>query len=145
MYADSVTRSMDEDIRETARRRQMQREFNEAHGITPKTVKKDIVDLTQALGESDWSGTAIVDGGANELIDKAEIARLIAQTEKAMKKAAANLEFEEAAKERDRLKILQQMEIGTLPALRGLLDGESTAPSGDKPKKQKRRSKYRRR
>ena len=145
MYADSVTRSMDEAIRETARRRQMQREFNEAHGITPKTVKKDIVDLTQALGESDWSGTAIVDGGANELIDKAEIARLIAQTEKAMKKAAANLEFEEAAKERDRLKILQQMEIGTLPALRGLLDGESTAPSGDKPKKQKRRSKYRRR
>ncbi|MBQ4335026.1 MAG: excinuclease ABC subunit UvrB [Myxococcaceae bacterium] len=145
MYADSVTRSMDEAIRETARRRQMQREFNEAHGITPKTVKKDIVDLTQALGESDWSGTAIVDGGADELIDKAEIARLIAQTEKAMKKAAANLEFEEAAKERDRLKILQQMEIGTLPALRGLLDGESTAPSGDKPKKQKRRSKYRRR
>ena len=145
MYADSVTRSMDEAIRETARRRQMQREFNEAHGITPKTVKKDIVDLTQALGESDWSGTAIVDGGANELIDKAEIARLIAQTEKAMKQAAANLEFEEAAKERDRLKILQQMEIGTLPALRGLLDGESTAPSGDKPKKQKRRSKYRRR
>jgi len=145
MYADSVTRSMDEAIRETARRRQMQHEFNEAHGITPKTVKKDIVDLTQALGESDWSGTAIVDGGANELIDKAEIARLIAQTEKAMKQAAANLEFEGAAKERDRLKILQQMEIGTLPALRGLLDGESTAPSGDKPKKQKRRSKYRRR
>ncbi len=145
MYADSVTRSMDEAIRETARRRQMQREFNEAHGITPKTVKKDIVDLTQALGESDWSGTAIVDGGADELLDKAEIARLIAQTEKAMKKAAANLEFEEAAKERDRLKVLQQMEIGTLPALKKTLDGESANSSGDKPKKQKRRSKYRRR
>ena len=145
MYADSVTRSMDEAIRETARRRQMQREFNEAHGITPKTVKKDIVDLTQALGESDWSGTAIVDGGADELLDKAEIARLIAQTTRAMKQAAANLEFEEAAKERDRLKILQQMEIGTLPALKKNLDGESANSSGDKPKKQKRRSKYRRR
>ncbi len=145
MYADSVTRSMDEAIRETARRRQMQRDFNEAHGITPRTVQKDIVDLTQALGESDWSGTAIVDGGADELLDKAEIARLIAQTEKAMKKAAANLEFEEAAKERDRLKILQQMEIGTLPALKKNLDGESANSSGDKPKKQKRRSKYRRR
>ena len=146
MYADSVTRSMGEAIRETARRRDMQRAFNEAHGITPKTVSKEIVDLSSALGESDWSGTAIVEGGAGELMDKAEIARLIAQAQKAMQAAAAQLEFEEAARQRDLLQCLQQMEIGMIPALRSSLamDGEpNTSPGKKRPAK--KRSKYRRR
>ncbi len=146
MYADSVTRSMDEAIRETARRRQMQRAFNEAHGITPRTVSKEIVDLSSALGESDWSGTQIVEDGAGALIDKAEIARLIGQAERAMKAAAAQLEFEEAAKQRDLLQILQQMEIGTLPALRSKLLPDLGQQGANSPaKKSKRRGKYRRR
>ena len=146
MYADAVTRSMDEAIRETARRREMQRAFNEAHGITPKTVTKEIVDLSSALGESDWSGTAIVEGGADELIDKPELARLIGEAQKAMKAAAAQLEFEEAARQRDLLATLQQMELGTVPALRSRLSsggGEGAAPGKKKPAR--KRSKYRRR
>ena len=142
MYADKVTDSIRTAMDETARRRELQRAFNEAHDITPRTVTKGITDLTAALGEGDWSSTAISEGGPGDLMDKLEVARLIRETTKSMNEAAMKLEFEEAAKFRDTLKTLQQMEIGTLPAFRSRLlagGGESEAP------KRRRKSKYRRR
>ena len=142
MYADTVTGSMRAAIDETARRREMQRAFNEAHGITPRTVTHGITDLSAALGEGDWSSTAISEGGPGDLMDKAEVARLIRETTKSMSEAAMKLEFEDAARCRDTLKILQQMELGTLPPFRSrLLTGGGTPEA---PKRRKK-SKYRRR
>ena len=101
MYADTVTKSMKKAIDETDRRRGIQQKFNEEHGIIPKTIKKDIRDIIESLKpiENDTET-------AEENIINYE--KTIAELQAKMIKAAENLEFEEAAALRDRIRKLEK-------------------------------------
>jgi len=99
MYADTVTKSMQEAIEETSRRRQVQEAYNEDHGITPQGIIKAVKDITervQAVAETRTPYTVTS-------ISKEEMLQLIKQLESEMKAAARNLEFEKAAMIRDRI------------------------------------------
>lgn len=101
MYADTMTRSMQAAIDETNRRRAIQQEYNEAHGITPKTIEKavrDLISISKKVEADDvkWKKDP-------ESMSKKELKALIQQTESAMRKAAADLDFERAALLRDEL------------------------------------------
>ncbi|MBZ4021870.1 excinuclease ABC subunit B [Rhodobacter sp. TJ_12] len=110
MYADKITGSMQRALDETNRRREKQIAYNQAHGITPQTVRKNVDDVLAGLwqGDTDMSRvTAKVDkvqAGANLA---AHLEGLRAQ----MRKAAENLEFEEAARLRDEVKRLEAVEL----------------------------------
>ena len=106
MYADVMTESMNKTIFETQRRRQLQQAFNEAHGITPKTVMKsvrDLLEIGRAPGAKDKSRSA----KPKQAMSEDELHLLICSTEEKMLQAAANLDFELAAKLRDKLFELQ--------------------------------------
>lgn len=101
MYADTVTGSMQRAIDETNRRRELQNKFNKEHGIVPQTIKKDIRDIIESLKpleDSDLSGVKLTVNYDREL----------AELEAKMISAAENLEFEEAAMFRDRIKKLKK-------------------------------------
>lgn len=102
MYADTVTRSMKAAIDETNRRRGVQMAYNEAHGITPKTIIKPVRDLID-LGSSSSEGASKPD----KKLTKAEREKLIEELTVRMKDAARRLEFESAAKLRDRIQSLR--------------------------------------
>ena len=110
MYADRVTDSMKRAIDETARRRKIQSEYNEKHGVTPQTVKKDVRDLI-SIGAAEERGRGKGRGKRTERtpapVTGKEKDRLIAQLEGEMKEAAKLLRFEEAAYLRDRIKELR--------------------------------------
>ncbi|MBR6548911.1 MAG: excinuclease ABC subunit UvrB [Clostridia bacterium] len=102
MYADSVTPSMEQAIVETERRRNIQMEYNQKHGIIPKTIKKDVRDLIEiSTNEKDLTHTSVA------RLTKKEREQLIVQLEKEMRAAAKMLEFEQAAYLRDRIAILK--------------------------------------
>ena len=101
MYADTITRSMQAAIDETNRRREIQMAYNEANGITPKTIEKavrDLISISKKVDADDikWKKDP-------ESMSKKELKALIQQTEAAMRKAAAELDFERAALLRDEL------------------------------------------
>ncbi len=102
MYADKITNSMDIAIKETQRRRSIQEEYNEVHGIIPKTIQKDIRDVIRA--------TQVAEDQENydekvklDQLSKEEKEKVIAEMEKEMKEAAKALNFERAAELRDLL------------------------------------------
>ncbi|KAB2332739.1 excinuclease ABC subunit UvrB [Bacillus mesophilum] len=100
MYADKITKSMDIAINETKRRRSIQEEYNEKHGITPQTIQKDIRDViraTHAAEETEEYNAPAKLGKMN----KKERDKLLSEMEKEMKDAAKNLNFERAAELRD--------------------------------------------
>ena len=111
LYADSVTGSMERAMAETTRRRDKQRAYNEAHGITPASVKKHIADIMGSMYERDH---VTVDAGVAEegspFIGH-NIRAHITALEKQMREAAADLEFEKAARLRDEIKRLQATEL----------------------------------
>jgi excinuclease ABC subunit B len=107
MYADSVTDSMRVAIEETERRRRLQQEYNEAHGITPTTIQKSVRDLIAiskkvAAEEMEFAKDP-------ESMSRKELEKLIADIQKKMKKAAAELNFEAAAEYRDKMVSLKNM------------------------------------
>jgi len=109
MYADKMTDSINKTIFETERRRQLQQAFNEAHGITPTTVMKSVRDLLEigsAAGAVPPRRSAAGERRKKELTED-ELHLLICSTEEKMLQAAANLDFELAAKLRDKLFELQ--------------------------------------
>lgn len=99
MYADTVTGSMAAAIRETERRRKIQTEYNTAHGIVPKTIVKDVRDVIE-IGRSDKHERKNADGTPKKMSAK-ERDRKIEELTAQMKRAAKNLEFEQAAYLRD--------------------------------------------
>ena len=110
MYADRVTGSMDRAMAETERRREKQVAYNEAHGITPETVKKNVEDILAGLykGDVDMNRvTAKVDRPMHGANLEAHLDALRTQ----MRKAAENLEFEEAARIRDEVKRLEAVDL----------------------------------
>ena len=102
MYADGISEAMGKALSETERRRKIQREYNEANGITPTTIEKairSIIEATKVAEESDeyYQGRSPLE------LTKKELAEYIKKMEKEMKEAAANLQFERAAELRDRI------------------------------------------
>jgi excinuclease ABC subunit B len=123
LYADVVTGSMQRAIDETSRRRSKQLEFNAAHGITPRGIQKGVTDVMEgARAEPADSGTnrrkgrgAAVSAASLVGARPEVIVRHIKKLEAEMYRKARNLEFEEAAKIRDEIEKLRQLELG-LPA-----------------------------
>jgi excinuclease ABC subunit B len=103
MYADKITDSMDKAITETQRRRQIQQEYNDAHGITPQTIKKavrDLISISRAADAEGFDKDAKVD---YESMSVKQLEKVKKEIEKNMHKAAAELNFEEAAVLRDKM------------------------------------------
>jgi len=101
MYADTQTDSMRETIEETNRRREIQMAYNEAHGITPETIKKAVGELISISKEVEQKIDTLEKDP--ESMSNAELEKLIAKTKKKMEKAAMDLDFESAAELRDKL------------------------------------------
>jgi excinuclease ABC subunit B len=115
LYADHMTESLRYAIEETNRRRAKQTAWNEAHGITPTSVRKHIGEALASVFEQDYVTVAPVkDSGIKEFVGK-DLRTTIAELEKRMRAAAANLEFEEAARMRDEIKRLEALELGLEP------------------------------
>lgn len=108
MYADSITDSMRNAIDETNRRRKIQAEYNEEHGITPQTIKKAVRDLISISKKVETSSEDIVKD--IESMSEKEIDKLVAKIKKQMHTAAAELNFELAAKLRDQLLEIKKLE-----------------------------------
>ena len=121
MYSDQMTDSMKRAIDETNRRREVQRKYNEEHGITPRSVKSAILDLSQQLYGADPMALPMAADAADELLDAKEIKRLIEEYTKDMQRAADEMEFEKAAQFRDRILLLKDMDLGIKPPSRALL------------------------
>ena len=106
-YADTITGSMKTAMDETGRRRKIQEEYNVRHGITPKSIKKDITNILSSIYEADyWTVPEVAEEQA-VYGDESEIKKL----EEEMKQAAAGLEFERAAALRDRIKAIRERQI----------------------------------
>jgi len=112
MYADSVTRSMQACLDETGRRRAKQLAYNAEHGITPETVKKGIRNILESIEERDYfTPPGSVAESGEEYVALKDIPKLVRKLRKEMLAAAKALDFETAAKLRDRVKKLEGMEL----------------------------------
>jgi excinuclease ABC subunit B len=114
LYADRMTKSMQQAIDETERRREKQRKFNEKHRITPATVYKSVTDILQtAIPGSGFApalaSKKVAEAPAHyESMTPKQLSKKIKQLEEAMYRHAKDLEFEQAAKIRDEIKLLQE-------------------------------------
>jgi excinuclease ABC subunit B len=115
LYADTMTQSLRFALEETNRRRTKQSEWNAAHGITPQSVKKHIGEALNSVFEQDYVTVAPVkDSRVTDFVGK-DLKTAIADLEKRMRGAAADLEFEEAARLRDEIKRLEALDLGLPP------------------------------
>jgi excinuclease ABC subunit B len=136
LYADTVTGSMERAIAETNRRREKQEAFNAANGITPESVRRDIADILESVYERDH--VLISTGGGLAGIGEEDTATIghnfeavIADLETRMRAAAADLDFEEAARLRDEIKRLRATELAVLddPTAKAIAISRSGSPS----------------
>ena len=115
LYADVMTDSLRNALEETSRRRAKQAAWNAAHGITPTSVRKQIGEALASVFEQDYVTVApIKDAAVTNMVGK-DLVHSIAELEKRMRAAAADLEFEEAARMRDEIKRLEALQLGLEP------------------------------
>jgi excinuclease ABC subunit B len=126
LYADTITGSMRRALDETDRRREVQRRYNEAHGITPQSVKRNIADLGMAAVEADWSTVPLAaEEGADYRAE--ELPAMLASLEAEMHAAAEGLDFEKAAGLRDRILALKGRQLGIPAGMKGVLGSGALA------------------
>jgi excinuclease ABC subunit B len=115
LYADTMTNSLRRAIEETDRRRAKQSAWNTANGITPQSIKRQIGNVLASVFEQDYVTVApVADTGVREFVGK-DLKSSIAELEKRMRAAAADLEFEQAARLRDEIKRLEALDLGIEP------------------------------
>ncbi len=110
MYADRITGSMERALNETNRRREKQIAYNEAHGITPETIRKNVEDVMAGLYAAD-TDMARVTATVEKPLVGTNLAAHLEALKSEMLKAAENLEFEEAARLRDEIRRLEAVEL----------------------------------
>ena len=119
LYADKITGSMERAIGETERRRAKQMAYNEEHGITPVTIQKAVADIMEGAYATGAGGAKKFAAIAEEVAEYAglspdKLAKEIKKLEKQMHQHAQDLEFEEAAKLRDRIRVIQERNLGLM-------------------------------
>ena len=112
LYADSETRSMREALEETRRRREKQRSYNAEHGITPQSVRKESGNALYELHREITDKDRAAEEPTLYAVDSGNMKKEVARLTRAMRKAAEALEFEEAARLRDRIAALEKMGNG---------------------------------
>src|SRR5437899_2394420 len=137
LYADQITGSMQRAIAETDRRREKQVEYNTAHGITPESIKRSIHDIMNSVYERDHVLVEIGDGGmADDVISIGHnFETVLNDLETRMREAAADLNFEEAARLRDEVKRLRATELAVVDdptAKQRVVQGKAGAYAGTK-------------
>ncbi len=110
MFADRITDSMRRTIEETERRRKVQTEYNETHGITPEGIKKQIIDVLASIYEKDYY-TIPLDEFEEQGIQPKKLTKVMKKLKREIDDAAKKWDFERAAQLRDRLLKLEKMEI----------------------------------
>ncbi|MBS1087806.1 excinuclease ABC subunit UvrB [Gluconobacter wancherniae] len=115
LYADKMTDSLQFAIDETARRRALQTQWNETHGITPTTVRTKIGDALSSVFEQDYVTVTPDSGGDTQEFVGKSLGASIQELEKRMREAAANLDFEQAARLRDEVRRLEAIDMGLEP------------------------------
>ena len=115
LYADVMTESLKKALGETERRRTKQTAWNVANGITPQSIRKHIGEVIHSVFEQDYvTISPVKNSGIDEFVGK-DLRASIATLETRMRNAAADLEFEEAARMRDEIKRLEALELGLTP------------------------------
>lgn len=109
MYADRITKSMNKAISETNRRRGIQEEYNKKHGITPRSIVKNIRNVIEATSVAEVEEGYTVDGKPVEIHSEKDLLKLIDKMNMEMMEAAKNLEFEKAATIRDEIKKMKKL------------------------------------
>jgi excinuclease ABC subunit B len=144
LYADAVTGSMERAIAETNRRREKQEAYNAANGITPESVRRGIADILQSVYERDHVLIATGGGaGGGEFEEAATIGynfeAVIADLETRMRAAAADLDFEEAARLRDEIKRLRNTELAVIddPTAKNPTSRDDLSPQAGRGEKSK--------
>jgi excinuclease ABC subunit B len=111
LYADDMTGSMRRAIEESNRRREMQLEYNRVNNITPTSIQKNIDDVLGSVYEADYVTVPAISEEEAAYLTPEVIREMVRDLEKKMKRAAKQLEFEEAARFRDEIRVLEQKEL----------------------------------